>query len=85
MLDNYAAAKTAQTVISVYLIPIVAGIGLVCNVLSIAVLSRDDTMNAETSLLLRMLAAADFLNILFSLLWSILILVALQHGRSFCH
>jgi hypothetical protein len=43
----------------------VAIVGIFCNILSLAVLSRDDTMNPTTSLMLRQLAAADLLNILF--------------------
>jgi Co/Zn/Cd efflux system component len=60
-----------------YLIPVIALIGLVSNLVSIILLLRDDTMNKSTSLLLRMLALADFINILFAVYWTSLAEVAL--------
>jgi 7 transmembrane receptor (rhodopsin family) len=42
--------------------------GIVCNMLTMIVLSRDDSMMQTTSLLLRMLATADLLNVLFTLM-----------------
>lgn len=63
-----AFATSAQTTLGTYLIPTAVLVGIVCNVLTIIVLSRDDIMVRTTSLLLKMLATADLLNILFILL-----------------
>ncbi len=65
-LDLYTltlAIAAMKTSVQLYLTPPVAVVGMVCNVLSIAVLSRDTTMASTTSLILKILATADFLNI----------------------
>jgi 7 transmembrane receptor (rhodopsin family) len=54
--------------VDTYATPPVTAVAVVCNVLTIVVLSRDDTMIRTTSLLLRMLAVADLLNVLFTCL-----------------
>lgn len=69
------AANYMLATLNFGLLPPVSLVGMTCAVLSIVVLSRDDALNKTTSLMLQMIATADFLNILFSLLGSYLTLM----------
>jgi 7 transmembrane receptor (rhodopsin family) len=46
-----------------YMTPPIVALAIVCNLLTIIILGRDETMVSTTSLLLRMLATADLLNV----------------------
>jgi hypothetical protein len=63
----YQIAYEFQRGILFYVTFPIAVVGIFCNILGLTVLSRDDTMNPTTSLMLRQLAATDVLNILFIL------------------
>jgi len=61
--DLFLAVRISRVML--YYMPLVlVQVGLCCNLLSLLVLARDNTMNPTTSFLLQMLALADILFLL---------------------